>query len=231
MQPYDKLIQFINNFRKSALYLLGGVFITTFFFYLNSKPLFEKLQNNLNQDLVFFTLAGPFLAHLKLSLGLSLFTLVPWFSICLWTSLASPFSLSKKSILWFSIFSCLLFYSGSLFCYRITLPYGINFLLGFSTEQLQPIISINKFITFVAVFVLAFGVIFELPIFMVFTAKAGIISRQTFAKSRRYAILAISIIAALLTPTPDVVNMMLMGVPLYALYEIGIFVLILLRIK
>nr|MBF0220913.1 twin-arginine translocase subunit TatC [Desulfobulbaceae bacterium] len=231
MQPYEKLIQFTHTFRKSALYLLAGVFITTFCFYLYSKPLFEILQNKLQQDLVFFTLAGPFLAHLKLSLGLSLFTLVPWFSICLWKSLAVPFSLSKKSIIWFSLFSCLLFYSGALFCFQITLPYGINFLLGFSSEQLQPIISINKFITFVAVFVLAFGVIFELPIFMVFAAKTGIISRHTFAKNRRYAILAISVIAALLTPTPDVVNMMLMGVPLYALYEIGIFILVVLRIK
>jgi sec-independent protein translocase protein TatC len=57
------------------------------------------------------------------------------------------------------------------------------------------------------------------------------VSRQTFAKNRRYAVLAISIVAALLTPTPDIVNMLLMGGPLYALYEIGIFILILLRIK
>ena len=64
---------------------------------------------------------------------------------------------------------------------------------------------------------------------MVFAARAGLISRQSFEKNRRYAILIISIVAALLTPTPDVVNMMLMGAPLYLLYELGIITLKLLR--
>ena len=231
MQPYNKLIQFIQDFRKYAIYLFVGVIITTLSFYFYSQPLFEKLQKTLDQELVFFTLTGPFLAHLKLALGLSLFVLTPCFSFCLWKGLSRPFSLSKQAVTWFIIFSCLLFYSGTLFCYLITLPYGIKFLLSFSTEQLQPIISINKFVSFVTVFVLAFGIIFELPIFMVFAAKTGTISRKTFVKSRRYALLAISIIAALLTPTPDIVNMMLMGVPLYGLYEIGIIILLLLRIK
>jgi sec-independent protein translocase protein TatC len=231
VQPYDKLIQFIQDFRKYAICLLVAVIITTLCFYFYSQPLFEKLQKTLDQDLVFFTLAGPFLAHIKLSLGLTFFALTPAFSFCLWKGLSRPFSLSGQAVSWFVIFSCLLFYAGTLFCYRITLPYGIKFLLSFSTEQLQPIISINQFVTFVTIFVLAFGVIFELPIFMVFAAKAGIVSRRTFSKNRRYALLAISIVAALLTPTPDIVNMMLMGVPLYGLYEIGIVILVVLKIK
>jgi len=88
---------------------------------------------------------------------------------------------------------------------------------------------VGKFVTFVAIFLLGFGIIFELPIFMVFAARAGLISRQSFEKNRRYAILIISIVAALLTPTPDVVNMTLMGAPLYLLYELGIIALKILR--
>ena len=107
---------------------------------------------------------------------------------------------------------------------------GVNFLLSFQSEQLQPVISIGKFITFVTVFILAFGIIFELPILMIFGAKVGLFPRKSFEKNRRYAILAISIVAALLTPTPDVVNMLLMGVPLYLLYEVGIIVLKMLHI-
>jgi sec-independent protein translocase protein TatC len=231
LQPYDKLIQFIQDFRKFAISLLLAVIITTLCFYFNSQYLFEILQTTLDQDLVFLTLAGPFIAHIKLSLGLALFVLIPGFSLCLWKGLSRPFSLSGKAVCWFVIFSCLLFYAGTLFCYGITLPYGIKFLLSFSSEQLQPVISINKFVTFVTVFVLAFGVIFELPIFMVFAVKTGLVSRQAFIKNRRYALLAISIVAALLTPTPDVVNMLLMGVPLYGLYEIGIVILVMLKIR
>ena len=133
-------------------------------------------------------------------------------------------------MLWFVFFTCCLFYVGAVFCYLVTLPLGVKFLLSFQSEQLKPVISIGKFISFVTVFVFAFGIIFELPVFMIFSAKVGICPRKTFEKNRRYAILAISIVAALLTPTPDVVNMLLMGGPLYLLYETGIITLKLLKI-
>lgn len=128
------------------------------------------------------------------------------------------------------LLSCLLFYSGTLFCYYITLPFGIKFLLGFGSEELKPVISISRFVNFVTLFVLGFGAIFELPMFMVFMARVGVLSRKFFARNRRYALLMIAIVAALLTPTPDIVNMLLMGGPLYLLYEAGIVILLIMRI-
>jgi sec-independent protein translocase protein TatC len=128
-------------------------------------------------------------------------------------------------------FTCLLFYAGTVFCYFVTLPFGINFLLGFGSEELRPVISIGKFVTFVTVFILAFGVIFELPILMVFAGRTKMLSRQFFARNRKYALLLIAITAALLTPTPDIFNMALMGGPLYILYEFGIVILRLMRIE
>jgi sec-independent protein translocase protein TatC len=74
-------------------------------------------------------------------------------------------------------------------------------------------------------FILAFGLVFELPIFMVFLAKVGVFKRRFYEKNRRYALLLIAILSALLTPTPDIVNMLLMGGPLYLLYESGILIL------
>ena len=228
--PYARAIEFIQEFRRYAITLLIAIAVATAGFYFISRPLFSILQNHLQQELVFFTVAEPFLAHVKIAISTALFTLMPMLVFCVWKALARPFKLTGRSVFWFVCFTCFLFYSGSLFCYFITLPYGIKFLLGFGSEQLQPVISVERFITFIAVFILAFGLIFELPIFMVFSAQAGLISRATFAKNRRYAVLVISIVAALLTPTPDVVNMMLMGLPLYALYELGIIVLKILRI-
>ena len=125
----------------------------------------------------------------------------------------------------------MLFYAGTLFCYFVTLPFGIKYLLGFGSEQLRPVISVSRFVNFVTLFVLGFGAIFELPVFMVFLARVGVCSRGFFERNRRYAILVITIVAAVLTPTPDVMNMMLMAVPLYLLYESGILILLLLRIK
>ena len=89
----------------------------------------------------------------------------------------------------------------------------------------------GKFVTFVTVFVLAFGFIAMLPIFMVFGAKTRLIPRRSFERNRRYAVLVITIIAALITPTPDVVNLSFMAVPMYLLYESGIIIIRLLDIE
>jgi len=229
--PYPRLVEFFKAIRKTALALLIVTIAATLVLYFLSPRLFDIMQGHLHQKLVFFSVAEPFLAHVKLALATAIFCLTPILVTCLWRALAQPFKLTWLSQLSFILFTCLLFYAGALFCYTITLAYGIDFLLGFSSEQLQPVISIDKFVTFVAVFILGFGLIFELPIFMVFMAKTGLLPRQVFEKNRRYAVLVISIVAALLTPTPDIFNLMLMGVPLYTLYEAGIIAMKLLRIQ
>jgi sec-independent protein translocase protein TatC len=147
----------------------------------------------------------------------------------LWRAIGKPFGVDGRQLFFFIFFTCLLFYAGTIFCYLITLPFGIKFLLGFSSEELKPVISVGKFVNFVTIFILAFGTIFELPIFMVFSAKVGVFSRKFFENNRRYAVLLIAILSALLTPTPDIVNMLLMGGPLYLLYESGIIILKVLR--
>ena len=223
--PIKRLALFILEIRKTILILGVAIFLGTIGFYFLSPQLFLIIQGHLDQKLAFFTVAEPFLAHVKLALCITLFVLMPWIIFTFWKALARPFSLSKKTLSYFVFFTCCLFYAGTLFCYFVTLPFGVKFLLGFESKELQSVISVGKFVSFVTVFVLAFGLIFELPIFMVFSSKAGLISRQSFASNRRYALLFISIAAALLTPTPDIINMLLMGGPLYLLYEAGIIVL------
>ncbi|MCB2181808.1 MAG: twin-arginine translocase subunit TatC [Desulfobulbaceae bacterium] len=229
--PGKRLLSFILEIRKTILFLGTGIGLGTLGFYFVSPAIFAFVQGHLNQKLAFFTVAEPFLAHVKLALFVTLFLFMPAIVFCFWRAMAKPFALSKTSLASFIFFTCLLFYSGTAFCYFVTLPFGVKFLLGFESEQLQSIISVGKFVSFVTIFVLAFGLIFELPIFMVFASKSGLCPRSTFEKSRRYALLGISIVAALLTPTPDVVNMLLMGGPLYLLYEMGIIILKILRIS
>ena len=230
METNSNLLIFLSELRKSIRLLGAAVIIGTAALYVLSSTVLTGLQGHLGQKLAFFTVAEPFLAHVKLSFFVTLFVLMPGILYCLWMALGKPFKLQETTLAWFVFFTTVLFYSGAGFCYFITLPYGVKFLLGFQSTQLKPVISISRFVNFVTMFILAFGVIFELPIFMVFAAKVGIISRRTFERNRRYAILIISIIAALLTPTPDIVNMLLMGGPLYLLYEAGILVLKIMRL-
>jgi sec-independent protein translocase protein TatC len=230
MANQTKIVAFVSELRKSVRNLefcLGLATLTIFFL---APQLLQFVQHHLDTKLYFFTVAGPFLAHVTLAFFAALYALMPWFAIVIWRALGKPFHVSGGQLFFFIFFTCLLFYAGTSFCYFITLPFGINFLLGFSSEELKPVISVSQFVNFITIFIFAFGVIFELPIFMVFLAKVGVFKRRFYEKNRRYALLIIAIISAMLTPTPDIVNMALMGGPLYLLYESGIIILLVLGI-
>lgn len=230
MELQGQLIAFLSELRKSIRLLGLAVLCGTAGLYALTPLILLDLQMHLGQKLAFFTVAEPFLAHIKLSFFTSIFILMPGILYCFWRAAGKPFGLRESTVNCFVLFTSILFYSGALFCYFITLPFGVKFLLGFQSVQLKPLISVGRFVTFITIFILAFGIIFELPVFMVFSAMVGLCPRRTFEKNRRYAVLIISIMAALLTPTPDIFNMMLMGVPLYLLYELGIIILRLLKI-
>ena len=230
MESRPALLVFFNELRKSIRALFITILVCTAAVFFLTPQLLDIVQHHLAEKLYFFSVAGPFLAHVKLALFGSLYLLMPWVIVVFLKAVGKPFQVSSTQVFLFSFFTCLLFYCGTLFCYFITLPFGINFLLGFGSEELKPVISIGRFVNFVTVFILAFGLIFELPILMVFAARIGVVTRSFFGRHRKYAMLLIAILAALLTPTPDVVNMLLMGGPLYLLYETGILILVVMRI-
>jgi sec-independent protein translocase protein TatC len=113
---------------------------------------------------------------------------------------------------------------GALFCYFVVIPYGLNFLLGFGSGQIEPNIQIKEYLKFVTLLILVFGVIFELPLLSFFLTKLGILTPEFLRTKRRYGIVAIFIAAAVLTPTTDIVSQLLLAVPLMILYEISIWV-------
>ncbi len=225
MDNRQKIVSFISELRKSIRNLGVSLGLATLTIFFLAPHLLQFVQRHLDTKLYFFTVAGPFLAHATLAFFTALYALMPWFTIVLWRALGKPFGVSRGQLFFFIFFTCLLFYAGTSFCYFFTLPFGIQFLLSFSSEELKPVISVSQFVNFITIFIFAFGVIFELPIFMVFLARVGVFKRRFYEKNRRYAILLIAIVAAMLTPTPDVFNMALMGVPLYLLYESGIIIL------
>ncbi len=230
MEIRDTLIVFANELRRTVRMLVLVLICSTVLIFFLAPRLLQVIQEHLADTLYFFSVAGPFLAHVKLSFFCAVYVLMPYILTVVWCALAKPFKVSRLNVILFIIFTCLLFYFGTLFCYFVTLPFGIKFLLGFGSAELHPVISVSRFVNFTTIFVLAFGCIFELPMFMVFSAKVGLVTRKFYEKNRRYAILFIAVVAALLTPTPDVVNMMLMGGPLYLLYESGIVILFFMRV-
>lgn len=128
----------------------------------------------------------------------------------------------KRVVLPFSFISSLCFISGAAFGYLVVFPPAFKFLVGYNNEFLTSLPAVSEYFSLATRLLIAFGVIFEMPVMMVFLSKAGLVSVALLNKYRKYAILVNFIIAAILTPTPDVVNQMMMGIPLLVLYEVSV---------
>jgi len=210
--------------RRSLLEIAVSFAAATAVLYWFAPRILGMLQAHFGQRLVFFGVMEPVLALFKLAATLAFALIAPWILWRVSQALVAVFRLSKRFTLGFLAAGLLLFYAGTAFCFFVTLPFGINFLLGYQSEHLRPVIAVGKFVDFVSLFLLSFGVIFELPLVMTLLCRLRVCSYKAFRKYRRYAVLVIAVMAAMLTPTPDLVNMSLMGVPLYLLYELGILV-------
>ena len=128
----------------------------------------------------------------------------------------------KKSLLPFSMLSVVCFLGGAAFGYFVVFPPAFRFLVGFSSDILDPMPVVSEYFSLCLRLLIAFGAIFELPVLMVFLARIGVVDVAWLTRYRKYAVLLNFVIAAILTPTPDVVNQLLMAVPLLVLYEIGV---------
>jgi sec-independent protein translocase protein TatC len=123
----------------------------------------------------------------------------------------------------FVIIGSLLFLAGASFALLVVVPFAMQFLLNFGKEQgITPMISVSSHVDFVIKFTLAFAVVFELPLALTLLSRMGLVTPQFLSKNRKYAVLVNFVIAAILTPTPDILNQSLMAGPLIILYEVGI---------
>ncbi len=219
-----EVFQAINKLRKGVLKILIAIALIGIGFFPFSKTVLRHLRNtSLKIDLVAYSIPESFLSLIKLTLYASLFFSIPVIFYHVWKAFAPLFRLkgvkSSTPILLTAIF---LFYLGAFFCYFITLPFGVQFLLGYQSEHIKPMISVGKYVSFCTAFIFGFGLTFELPLILALLSYIKVIKASFLTRNRRYAILLIAIIAAVVTPTPDVFNMSLMGGPLYVLFEIGV---------
>lgn len=236
------LTEHLSELRKRILISVAVLFTAFFFIFNYSEELFNILTFPLKSEikldltnpyihinekvappLVFFAVAEAFWVHLKVSFVAAFIVSLPVIFYQLWCFI-SPGLLAKEKryVMPFVLFASLLFLIGALFCFSIILPFAITFLLGYKTTAFTPMLSIEKYIDFCLKLILAFGAVFELPLVILFLTRFGIVSPKTLAKHRKYAILFSFIAAAMLTPTPDAFNQVLMAVPIIILYEIGI---------
>lgn len=128
----------------------------------------------------------------------------------------------RRFVLRLGPFVVLLFVTGMAFCYFVLLPQALGFLVNFGRSVFSPELRCAEYIEFVTIFILAMGIVFEVPAIMFALVRVHIVTRDRLASMRRFVFLGVFLVAALITPTPDPFNQTLVAIPLYVLYELGL---------
>lgn len=211
--------------RKRLIVSIISVAIGFGISYNYSNELFTILAKPLppHTTFAFTTLVEPFFTYLKVSLLTGIFLSSPVLIYEVWAFIAPGLQENeRKWVLPIVSSSIVLFIGGALFGYFLVLPFGYTYFLSFSTDTIHPMLSMDEYFSFTTKFLLAFGIVFELPLFILFLARLGIVDAKMLSVYRKYAVLVIFIAAAILTPTPDAFSQILMAAPMMVLYEVGI---------
>ena len=214
--------------------ILGGAVVGWFLYpyvlELLRDPFCQYLRDNpevrppAGCDLVFNSPVDAFLTKLKMVGFLGLIVALPVVLYQLWAFIVPGLtSREKRWSIPFIVTSTLLFIAGAAFAIW-TLPKALEFLLGFGGEAIVPLITFDRYIGFVTLVTLAFGVSFLFPVILVFLEAVGVLSWQLLASWRRWAILGISVFAAVITPSGDPYTMFAMMIPMYVFYEASIII-------
>jgi len=202
-------------------FLICWIFSEQLFLYL-SEPIAPFLKEG--EGLAFTKLADPFLLYMKVAFLASIFLTSPFIITQAWL-LISPglYRKEKRYGIPFIFFSTLFFIGGAAFGYYVAFPRVCGFLLG-GGEQFKAIITVREYLSTLNKILLGLGLVFEMPILVFFLARLGLITPRFMIKNLRYAVLLIFIIAAIITPTPDIPTQCLFAGPMLLLYLFSILV-------
>lgn len=182
--------------------------------------------------LYFLSPTEAFMTYIKISLVAGLLLALPVVLYQAWLFVAPGLKQKeKKYVLTFLPAIFFLFLAGASFAYFVLIPVGVKFLLSLSTPDLLPIITADRYLSFVFMLMLGCGIIFEMPVLVYFLTKLGIVNAEMLIKKWKSIILLIFLIAAIVTPTPDVFNQIIFALPMFLLYLISIWVSYLARPK
>jgi sec-independent protein translocase protein TatC len=212
-----------------SLVAIALVFIGLFL-YPGSGPLYDFLAAPLMQALpqgakmIATGVITPFLVPVKVTAFVALFVALPYVLYQAWAFVAPGlYAHEKKLVLPLVVASTVLFLAGVAFCYYFVFGKVFAFINSFAPQSITPAPDIEAYFSFVLTMFLAFGVTFEIPVVVVVLARAGIVSLENLKHARPYVIVGAFVIAAVVTP-PDVLSQVLLAVPMWLLYELGLIV-------
>jgi sec-independent protein translocase protein TatC len=200
-------------------------------YYAFAEKIFNFLTSPLMQampkgsHLIYTSLPEAFFTYMKVAFFTGLILSAPVIFYQIWKFvMPGLYENERKYVIPFVLVATFFFAVGVTFAFFVVFPVAFKFFMAYSTDNIVAYPSMKEYLGFTMKFLLGFGITFELPVFMFFLAKMGIVNAVMLRKNRKYAVLIVAIVAAILTPGPDVFSQCMLGIPLYILYEISIWV-------
>jgi sec-independent protein translocase protein TatC len=224
------LLDHLIELRRRLLWCLGALIVAFAVCFYFANPIFAVLVQPLLRAgegrLIFTDLFEAFFVEVKVGLFAALLVCFPIFATQLWKFVAPGlYAREKGALLPFLLLTPVFFGAGVAFAYFVAMPWALHFLLSFQGDvggvQQEALPGVGNYLSFSTRFLFGFGIAFLLPILLMILERAGLVTREQLARSRRYAIVGAAVVSAVLTP-PDVVSQLMLLVPLYALYELAI---------
>jgi len=224
------LMEHLIELRRRLLWCLAALAAAFFACLYFARDIFavlvQPLLNAGQGKLIYTDIFEAFFAEVKVALFAAAMLTFPVIATQLWKFVAPGlYAKEKKAFLPFLIMTPFFFAGGATFAYFVAMPWALKFLLGFEGDiggvQQEALPAVGNYLSFSTRFLFGFGIAFLTPVLLMILERAGLVTREQLAKSRRYAIVAAAAVSAVLTP-PDVISMLLLLVPLYLLYEFAI---------
>ncbi len=229
--PAMSFLEHLEELRRRIIYAIIAVAIAFFacwgyaerIYGIMQRPIMEALRHNgMAEKLVYLNPTEPFNLYLKVAFLAGVFVASPFVLYQVWMFISPGlYRHERRYVLPFMFSTVFLFLAGGVFGYKIVYPAALDFLIGYG-KQFQPMITIGEYTDLFLTIIIGMGLIFELPILIFFLSLMGIVTASWMWRNFRYSILVIFIIAAIVTPTTDIMNMCIFAAPMVALYAVSI---------
>jgi len=223
-------LEHLEDLRKRLWYSFVAIFAAVIPAYVFSKDVFKALSRPVTQFLpegmkmAFTSLTAPFMLYIKVAFLTALFITSPFIFLQLWYFVAPGlYQKEKKYVFPFVTFTTIFFLAGAAFGYFVMFPWACRFFLKLGSE-FTPVLTVDTYFSFSLKLLVGIALVFELPTLVFFLSKLGLITSRWMIRNFKYAVLAVFVIAAVITPTPDMVTQSILAVPMLALYGLGILI-------
>jgi sec-independent protein translocase protein TatC len=223
-------LEHLEDLRKRLWYSFVAIFVAVIPAYVFSKNVFKALARPVTQFLpegtkmAFTSLTAPFMLYIKVAFLTALFVTSPFIFLQLWYFVAPGlYQKEKKYVLPFVTFTTVFFLAGAAFGYFIMFPWACRFFLNLA-KDFNPVLTVDNYFSLSLKTLLGVALVFELPTLVFFLSKLGLITSRWMVRNFKYAVLAVFVIAAVITPSPDMITQSILAVPMLALYSLGILI-------